>query len=106
MTTGGSRLTLDAAVPGHEDGLTRGDGPSDATQEDTMSDKKKKPQPQAEEPTATAAEAEESDTEGHFFLSDPNAGRILAAERERQIKKSLKHHTLEQSARPHKPTKR
>jgi hypothetical protein len=71
-----------------------------------MSDKEKAPQSEVEEPTTIAAEGEETDTEGHFFLSDPNTGRVLAAERERQIQKNLQRHTLEQNARPHKPEKR
>lgn len=71
-----------------------------------MSDKKKTPQPQVEEPTPIAAEEDEADTEGHFFLSDVNAGRVLAADRERQIQKDVQRHKLEQDARPHKPEKR
>jgi hypothetical protein len=106
MTPGASGRTLDARDPSDQDVVTRGDGPPDATQEDSMSDKEKTPRPEAEEPITATTEEEEADTEGHFFMSDPNAGRILAADRERQIQKNLQRHTVERTARSHKQDKR
>ncbi len=71
-----------------------------------MSEKEKTPRPEAEESINASAEEEEADTEGHFFLSDPNSGRVLAADRERQIQKNLQRHTVERTARSHKQDKR